>query len=274
MALLYPPLKKVLHRSLLLQNTRLLSPSLRCTNVTRNYTAINAGWHTHEGDMGRGRKPPICSAFIKLCRVTLSAGIGSRQCWKCQGDVPADTEFCSSCKSLQPLDSHRNHFSILGIKMNFNIDTQALMRKFKRLQTQYHPDRYSTKSEREQQFAHDHSSAVNKAYRCLLHPVDRALYFLDLAGQPLEEGKIDLDPEFLMAIMEVNEELAEATSKETVQSIGRRNTEILNGLLSEADAAFSCNDIEKARTVVAKIKYYNNIYEKVKSFEREHGIVD
>lgn len=43
---------------------------------------------------------------------------------------------------------------------------------------------------------------------------------------------------------------------------------------SEADAAFSCNDIEKARTVVAKIKYYNNIYEKVKSFEREHGIVD
>ncbi|XP_063889098.1 iron-sulfur cluster co-chaperone protein HscB-like isoform X2 [Scylla paramamosain] len=183
-------------------------------------------------------------------------------------------EFCSSCKSLQPLDSHRDHFSILGIKMNFNIDTQALMRRFKKLQAQYHPDRYSTKPEREQQFAHDHSSAVNKAYRCLLHPVDRALYFLDLAGQPLEEGKIDLDSEFLMAIMEVNEELAEATDKETVQSIGRRNTEILNGLLSEADAAFSCNDIEKARKIVAKIKYYNNIYEKVKSFEREHGIVD
>ena len=87
------------------------------------------------------------SAIIKQCRATLSAGTGSRLCWKCQGDVPADTEFCSSCKSLQPLDSHRNHFSILGIKMNFNIDTQALMRTFKRLQGQYHPDRYSTKSE-------------------------------------------------------------------------------------------------------------------------------
>ncbi|KAK8393824.1 hypothetical protein O3P69_006860 [Scylla paramamosain] len=242
MALLYQPAKKLLHRSLLLQNTRLLSPSLRCTGVAKNYTAINAGWHTCEAGVKREKDPPIYSAFIKQCRVTLSAGVGSRQCWKCQGDVPANMEFCSS-----------------------------YLRSYK---AQYHPDRYSTKPEREQQFAHDHSSAVNKAYRCLLHPVDRALYFLDLAGQPLEEGKIDLDSEFLMAIMEVNEELAEATDKETVQSIGRRNTEILNGLLSEADAAFSCNDIEKARKIVAKIKYYNNIYEKVKSFEREHGIVD
>ncbi|KAG0729905.1 Iron-sulfur cluster co-chaperone protein HscB, mitochondrial [Chionoecetes opilio] len=127
---------------------------------------------------------------------------------------------------------------------------------------------------REQEFAHAHSSAVNQGYRCLLHPVERALYLLHLAGQPLEEGQIDLDPEFLAAIMEVNEELAEADDKETVQAIGQRNTEILDNLLSEADAAFSNNDINKARTVVAKIKYYNNIYEKVKSFEREHGIVD
>lgn len=44
--------------------------------------------------------------------------------------------------------------------------------------------------QKEQQFAHNHSSAVNKAYWCLLHPVDRALYLLDLAGQPLDEGQV------------------------------------------------------------------------------------
>lgn len=42
----------------------------------------------------------------------------------------------------------------------------------------------------------------------------------------------------------------------------------------EADTAFSSNDISKARVVVAKIKYYNSIYEKVKALEREHGIID
>lgn len=43
---------------------------------------------------------------------------------------------------------------------------------------------------------------------------------------------------------------------------------------SEADAAFSSNDINKARVVVAKIKYYNSIYERVKALEREYGIVE
>lgn len=43
---------------------------------------------------------------------------------------------------------------------------------------------------------------------------------------------------------------------------------------SEADAAFSANDIDTARKIVAKIKYYNNIYEKVRHYEREHGIID
>lgn len=43
---------------------------------------------------------------------------------------------------------------------------------------------------------------------------------------------------------------------------------------SEADSAFSSNNIGRARVVVAKIKYYNSIYEKVKALEREYGIVE
>ncbi|XP_064108253.1 iron-sulfur cluster co-chaperone protein HscB-like isoform X2 [Macrobrachium nipponense] len=126
----------------------------------------------------------------------------------------------------------------------------------------------------EKQYALEHSSIINKAYHCLLNPVERALYLLDLAGQPLHEGQIDLDPEFLMEIMEVNEELAEATNKESVADIGLKNQKILDGLLMEADDAFSRNDIQTARSVVAKVKYYHNIYLKVKDYERQHGIVD
>lgn len=43
---------------------------------------------------------------------------------------------------------------------------------------------------------------------------------------------------------------------------------------SDADAAFSAGNTEVARSVVAKIKYYNNVYEKVREYEREHGILD
>ena len=59
----------------------------------------------------------------------------------------------------------------------------------------------------EQDFADAQSTAVNEAYDALLKPVPRALYLLKLNGLSLEEN-ITLEPEFLMDIMEINEEVA------------------------------------------------------------------
>lgn len=195
-------------------------------------------------------------------------------CWNC-GYTSAELEdFCNECTVIQPIKEESNYFDILRIKKGFNISNKHLTRDFRMLQGKYHPDRFTLKSPREQELAADHSSMINKAYRTLLHPVERAEYLLQLAGLPLEEGDIDLDPEFLMDIMEVNEELEEAEDKEAVQEIGSKNQEILDGLLQEADAAFGNENMVEARNVVAKIKYYNNIYEKVKAYERKHGILD
>ncbi|KAK4299647.1 hypothetical protein Pmani_028106 [Petrolisthes manimaculis] len=205
---------------------------------------------------------------VKFCSLVL------KQCWNCDENLSLTSAFCNKCNKLQPLNPDYTHFEVLGIERNFSIDTVALVKTYRNLQGRFHPDRYSTKSEQEQQFAVEHSSAINKAYRCLLHPVERALYLLELADQPLHEGQIDMEPAFLMEIMEVNEELAEAEDKETVQAIGQRNQEILKRLLRDADAAFSAGNTREARSVVAKIKYYNNVYEKVREYEREHGILD
>ena len=50
----------------------------------------------------------------------------------------------------------------------------------------------------------------------LQKPLPRALYLLDLVGFPLEEGGggVQVAPEFLMEVMELNEELAEAGAPE------------------------------------------------------------
>lgn len=47
----------------------------------------------------------------------------------------------------------------------------------------------------------------------------------------ITDFQLDMDPEFLMEIMEVNEELADAESEDTVRAIGQRNQQILDGLL-------------------------------------------
>ncbi|CAL4125777.1 unnamed protein product [Meganyctiphanes norvegica] len=198
----------------------------------------------------------------------------SLPCWNC-GHISENLQnFCNECTVIQPIKEDINYFDILGIKKAFNINSKFLTKDFRKLQSIYHPDKFGLKSPHEQELAADHSSMINKAYRTVLHPVERAEYLLQLAGLPLEEGHIDMDPEFLMDIMEVNEELEEAQDKDDVQEIGRKNQQILDGLLQEADSYFENENIVEARGVVAKIKYYDNIYNKIKAYERKHGILD
>lgn len=60
----------------------------------------------------------------------------------------------------------------------------------------------------EQEYADQQSTLVNKAYDALLKPVPRALYMLKLHGLSLEEKDIQLAGEFLMDVMDINEEIA------------------------------------------------------------------
>lgn len=68
-------------------------------------------------------------------------------CWMCNENLTPTHAFCGKCNSLQPLSPGHTHFEVMGIERNFNIDTRALVNTFRRLQAQFHPDRYSTKSE-------------------------------------------------------------------------------------------------------------------------------
>jgi len=195
-------------------------------------------------------------------------------CWNCGHTSENLQDFCNECAVIQPIKQASNYFDILRIKKSFNVNSKQLTKGFRMLQAKYHPDKFTLRSVREQELAADHSSMINNAYHTLLNPVERAEYLLQLAGLSLEESNIDLDPEFLIEIMEVNEELEEAEDKEAVQEIGSKNQQILDELLQEADSAFENDDVVEARNVVAKIKYYDNIYRKIKDYERQHGILD
>ncbi|XP_045595685.1 co-chaperone protein HscB homolog isoform X1 [Procambarus clarkii] len=224
--------------------------------------------------LGTSTLTRVCGRFTMLNIVMKLCSVIFAKCWNCETELPPSSPFCETCNTLQPLDKKLDYFKLMGIERVYNIDTQVLAKTFRKLQVQFHPDKFSLKAEKEHQMAMEHSSAINKAYRVLQHPVERAVYLLDLAGEPLHEGQLVMDQEFLMEIMELNEELVNAKDKDTVQVIGQRNQKILSELLREADVAFARNDIETARKVVAKIKYYYNIYEKIRDYERERGILD
>lgn len=65
---------------------------------------------------------------------------------------------------------------------------------------------YST--EEEKLISENYSSLVNKAYQVLQSPLKRAIHLLAIRGEKIQEDQKLENPEFLMEIMELNEEVS------------------------------------------------------------------
>ena len=65
----------------------------------------------------------------------------------------------------------------------------------------------------------------------MIHPLKRGLYMLKLNGITISEETDSLNAEFLMKIMEKNEEIEEATNNvEKIKKLVQDNETILNNL--------------------------------------------
>ena len=99
------------------------------------------------------------------------------------------------------------HFELFNLPITLNVDTSGLSKKYFELQRKYHPDRFGQASDAEQEEALQVSAQVNKAFKTLKDPDETIKYVLQLKGLLEEEEKYQLSPDFLMEVMELNEEL-------------------------------------------------------------------
>jgi hypothetical protein len=75
-----------------------------------------------------------------------------------------------------------------------------------------------------------------------------------------------------MRIMEINEKLAEETdSFPTVLAIKMRQE--IDDHMKELSDALNQMDLNKAKEILARVQYFNNINEKLTELEVKHGIV-
>jgi Fe-S protein assembly co-chaperone HscB len=96
---------------------------------------------------------------------------------------------------------------LFGVQKDPKINMKELTRRFRNIQSQIHPDKFSIKSKEEQDLSAEWSALINKAYKVLQTPVKRGEYLLELKGITLPEGNTIQDPEFLMEMMEKNEQV-------------------------------------------------------------------
>ncbi|XP_008283614.1 iron-sulfur cluster co-chaperone protein HscB [Stegastes partitus] len=187
-------------------------------------------------------------------------------CWNCsQLFDKKPTFFCMSCKVVQPPEEGTSFFQIMDCDCTFTLDTQKLQKRYLQLQRSLHPDNFSQKSAKEQEYSESQSALVNKAYKTLLKPLSRGLYMLELQGMQLEEGTDSgADSHFLMELMEINEALDEAQTPEEANKIGQDTKGKLAELTEQIDAALRKGELQAAKALLGQMKYYANIDEKVK----------
>lgn len=204
----------------------------------------------------------------------------SSVCWSCGAadakPVADGARFCTACKALQP--SPADYFDFFELPRCLAPDVKALEKRFYALSRQLHPDLFSRKSAREQEYSLEASAILNDGYRVLKDPVARALYVLKLEGFSAgEQSSRDVPPELLEEVFELNMALEELRMGDTdalpqLEAAGLR-FEAMRGEIDSAlqgkfiawDAAPDRHTLTEIRALLDRRKYATNLIDKAKA---------
>ncbi len=162
-----------------------------------------------------------------------------------------------------------NYFELFEIPVSFNPDKQQLKQQFYVLSRKYHPDFYMQENDAEQSEALQKLSDVNKAYKIFQHQDETIKYVLQQKNLLEEEEKYQLPPDFLMEMMDLNEQLSDAKNAGDLQvikqAVEQAQQEIYGPvetlIESYKDDAISKEALLKIKEYYFKKKYLNRILE-------------
>lgn len=138
-----------------------------------------------------------------------------------------------------------NFFQFFDIPISFLLDEGDLKRRYYANSKRLHPDFFTLEAEEKQAEILEQSAYNNRAYKTLADFDARMKYILELKGLMPEEGQAALPQEFLMEMMEINEELMELEfdyDEERRAKVERMVEELSAGLLEEVSPTLSAFD--------------------------------
>jgi molecular chaperone HscB len=108
----------------------------------------------------------------------------------------------------------QDFFSLLGLPLQFELDSTALEQAYRQVQQQVHPDKFATASDVEKRVAMQWATRANEAYQTLKSPLKRARYLCELQGIDLQlESNTAMPAAFLMQQMAWREQLEQANGQ-------------------------------------------------------------
>jgi molecular chaperone HscB len=114
-------------------------------------------------------------------------------------------------------------FELFGVPERFAQDRSAIDARWKELQREAHPDKFSAQGAAAQRVAMQWSVRINEAYQRLKDPLRRAAYLCELRRAPIDaERNTAMPPQFLMEQMEWREALDEAAGEDELDAVASK----------------------------------------------------
>jgi len=200
-------------------------------------------------------------------------------CPECSTEVVSSDSkysfFCAECLTILPVDRSKNYFQVLNTPVTYDVDPRAVALFKRHLMKQLHPDKFAGSAPEQLRLAEDQSALVNEAASVLTNPYQRGVYLLKINGAEIEEGtNPELGQEFLMELMELNEEVDELSNSSDAEKMMKKIQRVVGSMerdLSEAftggcfaSSTYTTFELSEAKTILEKIKFYLNMEDKIR----------
>jgi len=176
----------------------------------------------------------------------------------------------TSAAAGKALTSSGNHFELFGLQPAFALDTEALERAYRDIQSQVHPDRFAQAGDAERRASLQWTTRVNEAYRTLKNPVQRASLILSLHGVDVAfETNTAMPAQFLMQQMELRETLEDAVKRKDLcglQSLQKKLDEDKASLAQQIGQAIDeQKDYPRAAGLVRELQFLEKLESEIDS---------
>ncbi len=199
---------------------------------------------------------------------------------KRQESHPSSSSTASANERAASLPDIKNYYTLFPKTLpqgpppsgTFSVPLGPLKREFLQLQSQHHPDKYTS-----QPTAHQKSlalsSLLNTAYKTISDPLLRARYLLhhnygiDITSEDNSTHSGLTDQETLMEVMEAQEAVEDAETQEQVDALKIENQARIDETVKLLGQAFEHEDVEAAKKECIRLNYWRSLQQGLHDWE-------
>lgn len=140
-----------------------------------------------------------------------------------------------------------NYFELFEFPVSFFVDQAVLKSEYHKLSFEFHPDFHVAGSSYTEDQILLKSTEINRAFQTLSNEDKRLAYVLELTHAMPEEGKAQIPQEFLMEMMDYNEQLMELQfdpNEDAKTEFLNKLNELENSMYSEVEQDMKNFDIQ------------------------------